>query len=333
LEERKFWIEKILDRVPLPYTITSALLGAFLYFIWLVVAIRSELEFSVFAKDPWFIIISSFIAFLLGAMKYISNDIRRLSSRVREIFDMTDVDFESFFIRRHKSIFSSRHLVVGIPIIITFLVYAYLTRSYWIHREYNFAIYLTGVVYWILICLIFGMASWCAGWGFQFYWWVGRKAPLRLRPLRADKVGGLSPITQQHLKATFLMAVGMSFLILLFETARFVISGFCIFLILFYFFAPQYHLHQPLAKLKKKTLEEIGRRLYERSADFLRTLDDDSANKKEISQDIQTLKLLLTNIDRMREWPFDFGIALKAIGSAMLPILVFVLDLLPHLGI
>lgn len=304
------------------------LLGVFSYFIWLAVAITSGLQFSVFIKDTWFIVVSSFIAFLLCGTKYMFDDVRRLHLGIREIFNMTDANFESFFIHRHKRIFSSRHLLIGIPIIMALLMYEFVTRSYWIPRAHNFAIYLIGIVYWTMICLIFGMASWCAGWGIEFYRWIGYEAPLRLSPLREDKAVDLSPITRQHMIATFLIAIGMSFLILLSEAARFVILGFCIFLILIFFFAPQYYIHRRLVKVKKKMLEEIGGRLYERSVDFLRTLDKGANNKDEARLDINTLELLFTNIKIMREWPFDLGNVLNVIGVAIVPILVFVLQLL-----
>jgi len=112
-----------------------------------------------------------------------------------------------------------------------------------------------------MICLILGMASWCVGWGIEFYRWIGYEAPLRLSPLREDKTVDLSPITHQHMMATFLIAIGMSLLILLSEAARLMIVGFCIFLILFFFFAPQYYIHHRLVKVKRKMLEEIGGRL------------------------------------------------------------------------
>ncbi len=158
MEEHKFCIERFLDKIPLPYPLTSVLLGVFSYFVWLAVAIMSGLEFSMFVKDSWFIVVSSFIAFLLGGTKYIFDDIRRLPSRIREVFNMTDVDFRSFFIHRHKRIFSSRHLLIGIPIILVLFMYEYVTRSYWIPRAHNFAIYSIGIVYWTMICLILGMA-------------------------------------------------------------------------------------------------------------------------------------------------------------------------------
>lgn len=325
-EEHKFWIERFLDWIPLPYPITSVLLGVFLYLIWLVVAMISGCEF-MFIKDTWFILVCSFIAFLLGATKYAFDDVRCLPSRIREIFDMTDTDFQSFFINRLKSIFSPQHLVIGILFIITLLLYGHLSRSYWVQREYNFVMYVTGIVYFVVICLIIGMACWVAGWGIEFYRWLGREAPLRLRPLRADRVSGLRPITQQHLMSTFLIAIGMGFLILISEAAKFTILGLCIFLILFYFFVPQYYIHRRLVKVKRVMLEEIGDKLYERSVDFLTNLEETN-NKQESRLDIGTLELLLTIINRMREWPFDFGIFLKAIGSAIVPISIFILELL-----
>jgi hypothetical protein len=330
LEKHRFLTEKFLERIPLPYPITSVLVGVSLYLMWLAVAITSGLELSVFIKDPWFIMVSSFMAFLLGGTKYAFDDIRHLPLKIKEIFDTANFDFESFFTNRHKIVFSSRHFLIGILLSIVLLAYGYANRFYWIQREHNLAIYLIGIVYWVMICIIVGMVSWCAGWGFQFYWWIGHEAPLQLRPFKADRIGGLNPITRQHLTATFLMAIGTSFLVFVSDVAMFLMLASCIFLMLFYFFAPQYYVHLKLVKIKKEMLDEIGDRLYRKSVDFLRDLDKRVKNK-EVRLDIDALEALRSSANDMREWPFDFGIVLKVIGSLVLPILAFALSVLSRL--
>lgn len=330
-EEYRFRTEKFLEKIPLPYPVASVLIGATLYLIWLAVAVASGLEFSIFINDAWFFVVSSFIAFLLCGTKYCFDDIRRLPSQIREIFDMADDDFESVFTYRTKNIFSARHLFIGIPIVIAFFIYEYLTSSYWIQREYNFAIYLTGTAYWITICLILGMVSWVLGWGIQFYWWIGHDAPLRLKPFRADRVAGLNPITRQHLTATFLIAIGASFLVLVSEPIRLSMLVSLISLILFIFFAPQYYIHLRLVNVKKDMLDEISEKLHERSVDYLENLSKNTNSKEQSRLDIIALDALCHSINSTREWPFDYGIVLKVIGSAILPILAFVFQLLSRI--
>ncbi len=331
LEKYRFPTERVLERIPLPYPITSVLAGVSLYLIWLAVAVTSGLDLSVFIKDPWFITVSFFIAFLLGGTKYAFDDIRRLPSRIKEIFGTSNFDSESFFTNRNRVIFGSRHLLVGVPLSVVLLAYGYANRYYWIQREYNLAIYSVGIVYWVMICIIGGMVGWCAGWGFQFYWWIGHEAPLQLRPFKADRVGGLNPITRQHLTATFLMAIGTSFLVSVSDVAMFPLLVFCTFLMLIFFFAPQYYVHLKLVKIKKEMLEEIGDILCMKSAEFLRSLDKRAKYKKEVRLDIGALEALRSSVSDVREWPFDFGIALKVIGSLILPILAFALSVLSRL--
>lgn len=167
---------------------------------------------------------------------------------------------------------------------------------------------------------------------------IKKHSYIEIQVLHPDKLGGLSPITDigyayQHVLA--LVGVNISIMIYTWFFVGVtgevqVLIGYSIFLCILYiiltpvlFLAPLVMFRQNILKIKSYTLIKIGNQYNNQIKKYLKPKEID-ISPAEVSS-LNNLKYLYNEVDKLPEWPFDWGTLKKLSLTFISPIIPIII--------
>ena len=240
------------------------------------------------------------------------------------------------YLQKYERRFHSRtYLLLWLPVAIVL--------AWWILHDYVAPILF--LPFWLGSWWIMALLGVIGVWGvFQLIslmLQVGR-SELRLRPLSADRFGGLSFLGDFSIKGTMMFSTGGLMIPIAYEliaetgAASYVIFltfagtiGFS-FVVFLSFIIPLFSLNLAAKKARQKLIDDAA---YKYSEAFVKY----QTNPEQMYLGIQILVLSqhLNEAEKMSVWPWDVGVILKLGGSILLPILINLLrlNILPFLPV
>jgi len=348
MKENRTYVEKTLSLIPIPYPMTSILIGV-AYCISLFGAATICGGYDKAVKDLGMYTTGGYLIILFMMVKYFSEQTRKDIAKIGSLFKASNTEASSLLDKFQKLLFGRISLLfiisfIPLQIIVYWLTYAPPLKSVLPYETPytgppTFVVYYTsysalmvGTTANIIIGLLIGTIGWQCLCTFGVLYEITPKIRLRKESLLDQhRMGGLRPIA--HLSLVMVaaaascgilipqMIVSVAFSVYLIPYIL-LLTGYAIFL-LFIFLLPLYRVHDVLTREKERMLKEVGE-------SFIRISEKIEEEKN--SKEIQTLNVLFTEhktifneIMLIKIWPVDLGIITKVLSSVVIPLITLLL--------
>lgn len=338
-----------------PFTLRQSILvvWATTYLIFLVVATSTGNLADIFFS---FIHLAqlNFSLIIAVGLYFLDRYYRTLEMRIREIryvFVIEDDEFEEYLNGVFKRLSSPRGILPGIPFVILTIASIFLfvmptmPSGLLPFPPFSFLwLYIAIVEFSLVMLPMFGIAIWMGLVIISVSKEIGRTLKISVEPISPDRAGGLVTFSEALLQGVFmystLLLLIMPLLVYFVQTvgqanpltAFMPALGLIVAVgtISVFFLAPQYLIHKVLDEEKKKHLAEISNEVNTVLSDIRRYLATSPMKNDPPSQQLTLVSLQLTQlfeqVQKMKTWPSDLTLMLKATGSLVLILITFFLN-------
>jgi hypothetical protein len=195
-----------------------------------------------------------------------------------------------------------------------------------------------------LMLFLFGVGIWLGIVANSVASKIGKTIQVSLKPISPDRAGGLVSFSEALLKGVFMYS---ALIAMVFPLLAFIISylqrfnpllayipviglSIAVLTIFLFFIIPQYSIHKVMVDEKERLLQQVSEEVNSIIGDIREALGDTTTERDAPSQQLMLLSLQLTElfnqIERMRTWPSDLTVFVKAISALLAIIMTFILN-------
>ena len=352
-EKRRHPITNAILRAPFPHGITVLLVGVATYLGFFIIAIATGQLTTILFTIMHLIQIDFSITIIVGLyflnIFYITFE--KKFGEMRSSFVMDDESFELYLDDVFKKMNSPRGYITGLPIVLLSVasVFFFLAPTmpnplFPVDPFSILWIYFSIVEFSIFMLVLFGVGIWLGIAANSVATKIGKTIQVSLKPISPDRAGGLVSFSEALLKGVFMYSalIAMVLPLLVFIIgylqqfnpflAYIPVIGlsFAVLSIFLFFLIPQYSIHKVMVEEKERLLQQVSEDVNSIIGDIRDALGGSATGKDAPSQQLMLLSLQLTElfnqIERMRTWPSDLTVFVKAISALLAIILTFVLN-------
>lgn len=167
-----------------------------------------------------------------------------------------------------------------------------------------------------------------------------RGGKIKYVPMSPDKAGGLKPVGELALSMTYVVASPFIYIIALvfifgFNLVMMMIFPSYLIAVTIVFFLPLSSAHMAMKLAKESELNKISNefnRLHGCFYEYLRLGRTDGKESMQISQQLRNLYEMYNYTMQMPVWPLNFGIVARFFSVIIIPLILFILQLIESIG-
>ena len=352
-ESRRHPIINALLKVPFPYSFTVVLIGVLTYLGFLIIAIATGQLTTIFFTVMHLIQIDFSLTIIVGLyfLDLFYRTFEKKFGEMRSSFVMDDESFETYLDEVFKKMNSRRGYITGLPIVLLSIASVFLflapTMPNPLFPVDPFSVlwlYFSIFEFSIFMLVLFGVGIWLGIAADSVATRIGKTIQVSLKPISPDRAGGLVSFSEALLKGVFMYSALIAMVLPLLV---FIISylqrfnpllayvpvlglSIAVLTIFLFFLVPQYSIHKVMVDEKERLLQQVSEEVNSIIVDIRKALGQSPTERDTPSQQLMLLSLQLTElfnqIERMRTWPSDLTVFVKAISALLAIILSFILN-------
>ncbi len=312
-----------------PYPILTAATGLFLYALGAALAYVSGIDF---VRHSWYIIlfIAGFV-WVANVLCWAFDNYEPILRSLEPSLEMSREDFRRLIEDHLNDVYSDRFaLYLQVLLLPIGVVYILLSAAgyVWVPEIVRQEILIKPLMlaYFLLITVLLGIIGlYGAAKIIQYMAFINRlsRIPLRLSILRVRTKTDLNNLGRFSLLSSLTWNVGLTMVTPIFFSVvnPFTLSVFVVALVIgvSFFVMPQFQLHGTIVEAKGKLSEEL-------TATALALQSDEYVKA-------WSLTVFSDHIESIKDWSFDVTTVLKQVGSVAIPIVAYLIQLLPKLAV
>lgn len=342
-------IISVLSRLGIRLPFACLLVGISTYGIFLLLAVLTgkfvEIFFSFMhlVQLDFSVLIAVGLCFLDSYYRILDEGLRE----IRDVFVVEDDEYERYISDVKTRMGDARGVSLSIPFVIlaiaSILLFVMPTMPNPLFPVGSLApvwLYLSLIEFSLIMLPMFGIAIWLGVVITSVSRDIGRRLEISIEPISPDRAGGLVSFSDVLLKGVFMYSL---LLILLIPLLAFLVDnlskaspffaliptvglGAAILTICIFFLVPQYFIHSILDEEKKKHLAEVSREVNAVLSSIRGMISTKSASDIPDTQ-LTMVSLQLTTffeqVEKMKTWPSNLSIIIKAVSSLFLIMVTF----------
>lgn len=345
-------IISMLSRLPMRLPSVCLLVGIFTYGIFLLLAVltgefgRVFFSFMHLVQLDFSVLIAIGLYFLDSYYKILDEGLRE----IRDVFVVQDNEYEDYIRDVNARMGDIRGFSLGIPFVILAVASIFLfvmptmpNPLFPVDPLAPVWLYVSLIEFSLIMLPLFGIAIWLGVVITSVSRDIGRRLEISIEPISPDRAGGLVSFSDILLKGVFMYSL---LLILLIPLLAFLVNSLSVVSPLFaliptvgleiailticvFFIVPQYFIHSILDEEKKKHLAQVSREVNSVLSNIRGMLSTKSTSDIPDPQ-LTMVSLQLTTffeqVEKMKTWPSNLSIVIKAVSSLFLIMITFFIN-------
>ncbi len=342
-------IVSTLSRLPMRFSSACLLIGISTYGIFLLLVVLTGKFAEVFFSFMHLVQLDFSVLIAIG-LYFLDSYYRILDEGLREIrgvFVVDDDAYERYIADVNTRLGDARGVLLSIPFVILAVASIFLfvmptmpNPLFPVDPLSPVWLYISIVEFSLIMLPLFGIAIWLGVVVTSVSRDIGRKLEISIEPISPDRAGGLVSFSDVLLKGVFMYSL---LLILLIPLLAYLVNSLSVVSPLFaliptvglevailticvFFLVPQYFIHNILDEEKKKHLAQVSREVNTVLSSIRGMLSTKSASDIPDPQ-LTMVSLQLTTffeqVEKMKTWPSNLSIVIKAVSSLFLILFTF----------
>jgi hypothetical protein len=345
-------ITNMLSRLPMRLSFACALVGFCTYGIFLLLTAltgnlaRVFFSFMHLVQLDFSILIAIGLYFLDVYYRILGEGLRE----IRDVFVVQDDEFERYIGEvNHRMgdargvLFSTPFVILAIASIFLFVMPTMPNSLFPADPLSPIWLYVSIIEFSLIMLPMFGIAIWIGVVIISVSRDIGRKLEISIEPISPDRAGGLVSFSDVLLKGVFMYSL---LLILLVPLLAFLVNSLtvaspffalipsigleiAILTVCMFFLVPQFFIHRILDDEKKKHLAQVSREVNSVLSNvrgMLSTQSPSDIPDPQLTMVSLQLTTFFDQVEKMKTWPSNLSIIIKAVSSLFLILVTFFIN-------